>query len=360
MSRRRLASALVLSMVAALVAAGVGAVPAGAQALVQQPVPGTQVLWGVHCRSDGTCIGVGTRPLSGAATVVLSATGAVGPVRRVRAADRLADIACLPSGACLAVGSGYGSAVVAEIAGDGTPMTVRPVSGATLLTGIACPTATTCLATGERVTTLSTFPYNITVPVFVVITNGEPAPAQRYPRGSYSIRDVACPTTTRCLGVGDGWLAVFTASGGAWTVTTSVILLEDPEDYPTDAISCGSSTMCHATAVDFRQAGGGLTSVPAVMPVSADGVAGPIQPLSDRRGGAHGISCVGEGTCTVVGRDGLSERAMVVDVRPGQPPAVTLGDSSTNFYAVSCISVTACGIVGTAGGPPVGAFAWRS
>jgi hypothetical protein len=355
MIRRRLVLGVVAWAAASLVALGLGGVPAAAGTEVHT-VPGMDSLWGVECRPDGTCLGVGSRPV-GAATVVLGATGAVGPVRPVPATDRLNDVTCLPAGSCLAVGSGRRSAVVVRLGADGTPTAVRPVVGATMLSGVACPTATTCLATGERVTTLSSYPYNIIVPVYVVITNGEPGLGLRYPRGIRSMRGIDCPSATRCLAVGDGDVSVFTAAGGSWSVTSHTV---PGSAYPAEDISCPSPAVCHATAHEERQVSGGFVAVPAVMSVTADGVAGPAQALTDRSGTVHGISCVAEGTCTVVGHDNIASRPMVVDVRPGQPPAVTLVDTSANFYDVSCISATACGIVGSGGGPPRAVFAWRS
>jgi hypothetical protein len=352
MIRRR----VVLGLLSFLVASHLGVLGAEARAPAPQVVPGMDSLWGVECRPDGTCLGVGSAHAGGAATVALSATGALGPVRRVPATDRLNDVTCLPAGNCLAVGSGRRSAVVAQVAADGTPTAVRPVIGATTLFGVACPTATTCLATGERVTVLSSYPYNVIVPVYTVITDGEPGPAQRFPRGPRRFIGIDCPTATRCLAVGDGNVAVFTAAGGSWTVTSRVV--PDPA-YPAEDISCPSPAVCHATAFEERQSGGGFLAVPAIISLSADGVARPVQALIDRSGSVNGISCVAEGTCTLVGRDNIAGRAMVVDVRPGQPPAVALLDTNPSLTDVSCVSATACGIVGFGGGPPTAVFAWR-
>lgn len=351
MFRRR----LVLSLLAVLVASHLGVPGAEAGPPAPQDVPGMASLWGVQCHADRTCLGVGFSQAGGAATVVLSATGALGPVRRAPATDRLDDITCLPAGNCLAVGSGRrGGAVVVQVAADGTPTAVRPVTGATSLFAVACPTATTCVATGQRVTVLSSFPYNITVPVYTVITNGEPGPALRYPRGVSALWDIDCPSATRCLAVGDGNVAVFTGTEGAWSVRTSVV---PGDDYPTDGISCPSPTLCHAAAVSERPFGGGFVALPAVMSLTADGAAGPVQVLADRSGMVRAISCVAEWTCTLVGNAG---RPMIVEVAPGQPPVVTLFDTNLGLNAVSCISATACGIVGSAGGiPPIAFFAWK-
>jgi hypothetical protein len=353
MLRRR----MVLGLLAVLVVLhlGVPGVEARGSAPAPQPVPGMNSLWGVHCRADRTCLAVGVSQAGGAATVVLGATGTLGPVRPVPATDRVNDITCLPTGNCLAVGSGRrGSAVVVQVAADGTPTAVRPVIGATSLFAVACPTATTCLATGQRVTVLSSFPYHIIVPVYSVITNGEPGPALRYPRGISALWDIDCPSATRCLAVGDGHVAVFTGTEGAWTVRTSLV----PGDaYPTDGISCPSPTVCHAAGVFERPFGGGFVALPAIMALTADGAPGPAQVLTDRSGMVGAISCVAEWTCTLVGNAG---RPMVVDVAPGQAPVVTLFDTDLGLHAVSCISATACGIVGSAGGiPPIAFFAWK-
>ena len=210
------------------------------------------------------------------------------------------------------------------------------------------------MATGERLVLLPGYPYSTSIPVYTVITNGEPGPVQRYPRGVTAMWDIGCPTATRCLAVADGITAVLTGAGSSWAVTALV-----PGDVG-DKISCPSSTRCYTTSYQFRPvAGGSFRSVPAMVALTADGVASQPQPLTDRPGIVYGISCVAEGVCTLVGRDYGFERALVIDVGPGQPPVVTLGASETTYQEVSCISATACGIVGTAGGPPIGVFSWK-
>ena len=356
MLRRRLVLGLVVCAGAGLLAPGFGVPPAGAGGPTAQNVFTMSWLEGVVCRPDRTCLGAGDR-VDGGAVGVLSAPGVVGPVRLISGTRSLDAITCLPTGNCIAVGEGRrGSAATVELRADGTPVAVHPVVGATHLYDVACPTATTCLATGAQVTRIPDYPYSSTVPVFVVLTNGVPGPVQRYPRGPRRFIGIDCPTAARCLAVGGGAIAVFTNGGGSWTVAYR----PPGPRYPGEDISCPSASSCYTTAVGGVQTPEGTLPVPAILELSADGVPGVERMLSERSGSLHGISCVAEWTCTLVGGDNPSTQGLVIDVTPSGPPVVTIWENSNYFSDVSCVSATACGMVGTVGGtPPLPIFAWK-
>ena len=323
-----------------------GAPPSGAQAPVAQNVPTMSWLEGVTCRPDGTCLGVGEQGSAGA-VVVLTPDG-IGPARRARGTRRPNGITCLPGGNCIAVGqSSRGTAVVVHVSGDGTPLAAYPVDGATELYDVDCPSPQTCVATGRRTVPVpleQSESGTALVPVFVVVTNGVPGPAQRYLRSFRSLTALDCPTATRCLAVGGGALAVLTGSGGSWTATASVPV----GSFGADDISCPTSSTCYATA-----------NGPGIREAGADGVPGTTRALGGRSVSMHGIACVAEWTCTLVGLDNTTTRGFAIDVTASDPPVLTIWDNSNWFSDVSCIGAGECGMVGTAAGTPQQAvWAW--
>ena len=343
---------------------GLDVLPADARARAATDVPGTAHLSDIWCRADGSCLAVGSTLGGSGAVVVLHSNGTVGPVRPVPGSQRLVAIACSPAGDCIAVGVGRRAAVVVPVAPDGTPGTVRPVSGASELWGVACPTATTCLATGNLLEQPPSAPYYRTRSVFAVITNGEPAAAQRFPvEPDRLFRGIGCPSATRCLTVGDGMVAVLSDAAGTWTARvtseTPPVSTGVPPGRVTHDISCGSPSGCFATAAAFVQVRSGYRGVPAIIPVSPDGVPGPATMLTTEAGNAFGISCAGgTDTCTVVGNVGSGDaHGFVVVTRGGSPTAITYWTNANFFTAVSCLTADSCGIVG--GNNSNGVFAWE-
>lgn len=119
--------------------------------------------------------------------------------------DTLTSVACDPSGACYAVGTGAGGGIVYDIAGGGG--SAEPVVGTTRLEGIACPATNECFATGT-----SANPVNEDVGVVVPLYEGAPqdvTPAA----GNGKLRGVACPVPDQCQTVGFGT----SGAGGAVT-----------------------------------------------------------------------------------------------------------------------------------------------
>ncbi len=132
-----------------------------------------------------------------------------------------------------------------------------------------------------------------------------------------------------------------------------------PARSVTQDVSCGSPSWCFATAAGFIPVRSGYRSVPAIVPVSADGVPGPVQLLTTQAGNAHGVSCpAGTDVCTVVGSVAAGEaHGLVVETRGGSPTAVTHWTNANFFTSVSCVTGESCGIVG--GNNFNGVFAWK-
>ncbi len=126
-----------------------------------------------------------------------------------------------------------------------------------------------------------------------------------------------------------------------------------------DQISCSSSTICYATtAASIRSRGGGLYGVPAIMPVTPDGVVGPAQILSTQSGSAFNISCVPGRACTVVGQNNVPPATgLAVDVVRGMPTAITTWPEVNQLWAVSCVAPATCGMAGSRANTAI--FVWH-
>ncbi|HEX2023891.1 MAG TPA: hypothetical protein VHF00_04260 [Acidimicrobiales bacterium] len=326
-----------------------GVLPASAQQRTAQRVPGMSHLDDIWCGPDGVCLGVGIAPGPVGAVVVLRANGQTGPVRTVLGTHRLSGVDCPPGGGCVVVGTGASGGMVVEVSRDGTPGPARSAPGASGLFYVACPTATTCLATGALYVLPPNSAHGFTTPVFTVIANGQPAPAQDFPRGTRNAFGIDCPTTTTCLAVATSAIVVLRDVGGSWLATLRRIPVDSDAGHPMQDISCASSTTCHATASGFVQTPEGYYGIPGMMAVTADGVPGPVQVLSEQRGISNGISCVFGRTCTVVGQKHNGPNApegLSIDVFRGSPGPLVVWPEVGHFGAVSCIAPATCGIIG--------------
>lgn len=349
MRPRAAARALLIWLAGAVLASVVGIQPVGAQQATAQAVPGLMDLGDLSCAPDGSCLGVGLTPQGVGAVVVLKAGGPVGPVRPVPGTQTLSSITCPASGNCIAVGATAGTrqGVVVEVARDGTPGAVRAASGVHTLLDVACPTTTTCIATGNLTVDIPTYPYLMTTSLFTVIENGQPAPAREFPRRTGRVFGIACPNATTCLVVFPGGFVVLRHAEGTWNPTVQLVPQTTGGPHPTEEISCSSSTLCYATAVAFVPSGGGFYGVPAIMPISADGVVGPAQILTTQSGNAYNISCLPGRACTVVGQSNVPAAALAVDVVRGTPTAITTWPEVNQFWGVSCVAPATCGMVGS-------------
>ena len=166
---------------------------------------------------------------------------------------------------------------------------------------------------------------------------------------------------TRCLAVGGDGIAVLTGANGSWTASVRHTRDTSFSGHQTNAISCPSPAGCYTTALAWLNvAFGTYQPIPAIMPLSPDGVPGPVQALSDRGQNLYTISCVADGVCTLVGDDNPPMQGLVIDMRPATPPVATLWPNTIRFTGVSCTTATSCGITGTQAGTHVPVFAWRS
>lgn len=352
MRPRPAARALLIWLAAAVLAARVGILPVDAQQATAQAVPGLKGIGDLSCAPDGSCLAVGLTPQDVGAVVVLKAGGPSGPVRPVPGTERLGSLACPAGGNCIAVGAAAGQGVVVEVARDGTPGPPRPVPGVTTLFDVACPTATTCIATGGLTVDVPAYPYVATVPRFTIIGNGQPGPTLDFPRRTGRVFGIACPSATTCLAVFPGGVVVLRHANGTWTVQLPP--RTPGAAGPLEHISCSSSSICYATSAASIPSGDvfygvpGFYGVPAIVPVSPDGVVGPVQILTTLSGTAFNISCVPGRACTVVGQSNVPPAAgLAVDVVRGAPTAITRWPEVNELSTVSCVAAATCGMAGS-------------
>ena len=354
MRRRAAARVLVLCTLTALWASTAGAVPAGAQQPTAQAVPGMRYLSDIWCGRDGSCLAVGITHQVTGGVVVLRADGSSGPVRPVPGTDRLSGIDCPARGPCIAVGRG---GVVVEVSRDGTPGASRAAPGTSELNDVACPTTTTCLATGSLHTWPPDSAHGVTTNVFTIITNGEPQPAHNFPRGTRNASGIDCPTTTGCLVLAADGVVVLSDVDGTWRGTLRRVSSSSDAGYPAQGISCSSSTGCYATASGSVQTPEGYYGIPGIVPVSTEGVTGPVQVLTNEQGISNAISCVSGRNCTVVGQEHRTSRGLSIDVFRGMPSTPVVWENVNLFTGVSCIAPGTCGMVGYM--PTYAVFAWH-
>ncbi len=349
MTRRTTARASVLLSITGLLLLIVVVRPADAGTLPAQQVPGIWVLSDLSCRPDGTCLAVGHTYDNVGAVVLLRAGGPSGPVRPVPGTVHLSGIACPWGGTCIAVGRSSGGGVVVEVSPDGTPGPARPVVGVEDLVEVACPTTTTCIAIGNAVDNPhEPLHFQTRSPRFTVISNGQPAPSQRFARGVGRYPSgIACPTATTCLVPGTGAVSILTDTGAGWIATANYFSGSSATGFPAGPISCASRTLCMAAAHAFIPASEGSIGVPAIMTVSANGTLGPVQILDRESGILTDISCVSGRTCTVVGQDNRRARGLLIDVFRGIPSPPTRVENAGSLNAISCVGVATCGIVGS-------------
>ena len=314
----------------------------------------------LSCRPDGTCLAVGYTNDNVGAVVLLRAGGPSGPVRTVPGTVRLSAIACPLGGTCIAVGRSSGGGIAVEVGPDATPGPTRPAPGTEELLAVACPTVSTCIAIGRRVDNpRDALHFQTRSSRFTIISNGQPAPSQRFARAAgLEANGIACPTATTCLAVGYSGVFILTDTGAGWTVTARPLSGSLTTGYPTGPISCASRTLCTAAAQGFVPSNGGFRGVPAIMTVSANGTLGPVQILDQESGFVADVYCVSGRTCTVVGQDTRRLQGLLVDVSRGVPAEPVRVENASSLSAVSCVGVATCGIVGDSpnGG---GRFFWH-
>jgi hypothetical protein len=368
--RRRL-----VAVVAALVAAGAGLMPALALApawSVQahpQPTARQGSLFGVSCPSTTYCTAVGRADDKTGKQVSL-AEGWNGTAWSIQATPNptgatstfLVGVSCTSSTACTAVGGTAKSPTLRTTLAErwnGTAWSIQSTpspTGATAsaLGGVSCTSSTGCEAVGTAVT-------SGVAATLAEVWNGTAWTAQTIPSpagASSSMSDVSCTSATACMAVG------FSSPSSTSTVTLaeawngtgwSVV----PTPNPTGAtrsflidVSCTSASICTAVG-----AGVGSTST-ASLAERWNGSVWTIEATPNPTGAnatyLEGVSCTSSMACSATGvTASTTGAAPVAEGWNGtswtlQSVASPPGATSSFLGRVSCTSSSRCTSVGVA------------
>lgn len=341
-----------------------------------QPMPSPTVPHGVlvaeSCPTPSACFSVGTY-VDRAGTVVTLAEGWDGSRWNVKATadpsgavdSRLTGVSCQSADACVAVGYYLtaGDTVLTLVeAWDGSTWTMVPSpnpagSDAAGLFAVSCSSATDCTAVGddnEAGTPLTLVEVWHGAGWSIVHSPNEPGSVAN------GLFGVSCAASTACTAVGatEGSSEKARTLAEVWTGHGW-----HHQDTPNpigssglSSISCASPGICVAVG----SYGDALSGANVSLAESSDGNLWALDtvPLPAGTVGSafESVSCVAGGSCTAVGNyeksshpnkgwplaeswNGTAWAVETVPIRPG---------SSTSFFeAVSCLTMQACGAVGT-------------
>ncbi len=223
-----------------------------------------------------------------------------------------------------------------------TTLNVQAVPGTRVLNEVACPTATTCVAVGQFDD--ATGSHGVVVP----ITNGVPG-ASQVVVGTATLTGVACSDATTCVAVGSvtqvnraqNAVVVPIVNGVAGAVQTI------PNAEALNSVACSSATSCVAV--------GGSSFQGVVVPI-ANGVAGAAQFVTNDDGGLTGVACYGPTACVAVGNNFplFESDGVVVLISNGTAGTSQLVTSTSTLNRVAC-RVSICEATGAAQSPPFAA-----
>jgi hypothetical protein len=209
---------------------------------------------------------------------------------------------------------------------------------------IACPTASNCVAVGDIQVN------GTTEAVVVPITNGTPGPPQQVP-GVLFLSGIACPSTSSCYAVGGSSVVPIT-NGTAGTPISTSYFLQD--------VACASPTACVAV--------GG--AVPVGVPITNGAVGTPVVyplPSGTSNGILGAVACPSSSGCIAYGTDGgqicvphfpcqnYSEfQSVTIGTDASYVSSSSLGGISSTYTGgdASCPSTSTCYQTGTLGGTP--------
>ena len=328
-------------------------------------VEGIGAFNGVACPSNSQCVGVGiifttgSSGAVGAAAPLTPASGAVSrgqAVRTIPGTASLTAVSCRSGTQCLAVGENSGTSEGVSVPLD--PRTGAVVTGRSVqsipgifMAAVACPSTTRCLGVGHA-------PNGQGVAVSLDPATGAIAMGENIQTipgtGGVGLEGVACPTTTRCLAVGENAGAsagaavpLDPATGApstgqsAQSVTTKGVLF---------GVSCPSAAVCLAVGWGADQ--------PSVA-VPLDPTTGMVprgqrdRTISPRAAKLSAVNCPSISQCLAVGNDdGDPSNGQALPLSPvtgvtsrGQSIQSLAGTGALN--AIACPSATRCVVAGS-------------
>jgi len=264
----------------------------------------------------------------------------------------MTDVSCASANACMAVGTYFNSNMFAE-RWSGTAWQVQspsnPIGGAgPSLLGVSCSAASACMAVGNYNTTHATVGLAERWNGSAWAMQPTPSPAG-FPDSSFN--NVSCTSATLCTAVGafsTGGQAYFTLAeqwnGSTWAIQPTPNPPGSSQSQLLD-VSCTSSTACSAVGYYYNASNHGVT-----LAEQWNGSTWAIQPTPNPAGATYsslgGLSCTSATACTAVGYSfdasgdvTLAERwngsTWAIQPTPNPGGSAGLGD-------VSCISATEC------------------
>lgn len=266
------------------------------------------------------------------------------PSRRTRRGARMSRLGSA-LGAVALVGAALVPLALAVTVAPASAATfnVQPVPGTRVLNEVACPTATTCVAVGQFDD--ATGGHGVVVP----ITNGVPGAAQVV-AGTGVLFGVACSDATTCVAVGrvtdvsnvnHAVVVPFTITNGSLVVGSTQTL---SVTATLNSVACYSATSCVAV--------GGPQSFQGVVVAITNGTAGPAQFVANVRVGLTGVACYSPTACTAVGLHvvGLTNDGVLVAITNGSAGVAQRVTPTRNLNRIAC-GPSICEATGTADSP---------
>jgi hypothetical protein len=299
----------------------------------------------IGCMSATSCVEVGSD--SAGAGVAATSTGNTTTFTKdalPEGTPSLNAVSCASAGTCVA--DGDGSVVSSTNGGTSWALHTLPLPGLTLV-GALCQSATQCLVTGYQ--TLGDLAGN-QAEIFHSTDGGSTWAPSTMPAAVGGISAIACPTTTRCIGVGS---AVVVSNDGGVTWAYVPVNGGSPQ---LASIACASSTQC--IAVGPNPAGISNPAAPGLAVETTDGGSSfGVITLPAKTASVFDVSCASSTSCEAGGAMGTGATS---------PTFVASSDGGTTwrnqaappgFSAVSglsCPSAAGCVAVGrTTTGPTV-------
>jgi photosystem II stability/assembly factor-like uncharacterized protein len=281
-------------------------------------------LRGVSCASTTTCVAVGdddgaflTTTGGGGSWFSASTPGAFGPITAV---------ACASTSSCTA-GVGSGAVFTTENGGYAwAPIDAHTNPYLSVPSAIACPSTTRCLIVGDELGTPTDF---------VVRIDGATHTTVAVPSAPNGYSGVACPTTSDCVAVSSPWSITSTDGGATWVGHPM------PAGFDSGGVTCSSSSDC--IAVGAEGASG------AVLVTSDAGTSWRGAAVPGSVGALAAVSCSSAHSCTAVGDGAIVESTdggltWATVVAPGD------GDELVGISCVAGGGCTADGASSTGGG----------
>lgn len=342
-------------MVPLLVAAVTGllAVPPAAGTGVRD-VAGIGAFNGVACPSNSRCVGVGVIfPTSssgavGAAAPLTAASGTLSQgqgVQSISGTELLSAVSCASRTQCLAVGENVDGSEGVAVPLD--PKTGAVVAGRSVqripgifMAAVACPSTTVCVGVGHA-------PQGQGVAVSLDPATGAIASGksvQTIPgTGGVGLEGVACPTTTRCLAVGENAGASAGAAVPLNPATGAPSTGQRSQDVTTKGVlvgvSCPSAAMCLAVGWGADQPSVSVPLDPATAMVPSGQ---RDQTISSRAAKLTAVACPSVSQCLAVGNDdGDPSHGQAVPLSP-VTGAASSGRSILNLTGTGALNAAAC------------------